>query len=193
MSTSSESRKSRPVPVIALTGFMAVGKSTAGRSLAKLLRWCFFDLDFEIESRSGRRICELFEQQGEARFREIESQALRVILESTTGPTVIALGGGTSVQPQNADLLRRMGVHLVFLELAVEELLQRCRAAAEHSPGNPRPLAMNAEAFCALHAQRLPLYRQSEVTIETRDKTPDEVAGEIAVALGFGANAAPHQ
>jgi len=193
MSTSSESRTSQSAPVIALTGFMGVGKSTVGLGVANLLRWRFLDLDCEIESRLGRTIREIFQQQGEARFRKSEAQVLREVLESTTVPTVIALGGGTSVQPQNAELLRQRGVRLVFLELAVEELLQRCCDAAEPSSGNPRPLAMNAEAFRALYAQRLPLYRQSEVTIATRGKTPDEVAREIVAALGLGAIAAPHE
>ena len=83
------------------------------------------------------RIHELFATHGEPHFRQIEADALRSVLEQTSAPTVIALGGGTFTESQNADLLRSHGAHVVFLELAVEELLQRCRAAGERSAHEP--------------------------------------------------------
>jgi len=170
-------------PIIALTGFMAAGKSTVGRALAWLLKWRFIDLDCEIECRSKQSLPQIFAQQGEARFREMEAEALRSVVAQTDTPTVIALGGGTSVQPQNAELLRRRGVRIVFLELAVEQLLERCRAARERSAHNPRPLAEEEEAFRALYAQRLPFYRRADVVVDTENKTPEEIAREIAETL----------
>lgn len=169
--------------MVALAGFMAAGKSTVGRALGSLLRWRVVDLDCEIECRSHLRIHEIFAAYGEPRFRQIETDALRSVLEQACTPTVIALGGGTFVQPQNADLLRRHGAHVVFLELAVEELLQRCRAAADRSPQNPRPLADDAAAFCRLYAQRLPAYRRAELVVNTAGKTAEQVAYEIAGTL----------
>ncbi len=170
-------------PIVALAGFMAAGKSTVGRALGSLLRWRVVDLDCEIECRSHLPIHEIFAAYGEPRFRQIEADALRSVLERACTPTVIALGGGTFIQPQNAELLRRQGVHVVFLELAVEELLQRCRTAAGRSPQNPRPLADDAEAFCTLYAQRLPFYRKAELIVNTAGKTAEQVAHEIAAAL----------
>src|SRR5579864_9418816 len=106
-----------PMPqIVALTGFMGAGKTTVGRALADLLKWRFVDLDSEIESRYGQSIPEIFAARGERRFRELEAEALRSVLEQPTGPAVIALGGGTFVQPENADLLRRVDVRVVFLQ-----------------------------------------------------------------------------
>lgn len=170
-------------PIVALTGFMAAGKSTVGRTLGNLLCWNFFDLDYEIERCEKLRVREIFDRHGEPRFRELETDALRTVLEGTSDPTVIALGGGTFVEPRNAALLRSYGAHVVFLQIAVEHLLHRCRAASARCPENPRPLAEDAEAFCALYAQRLPSYRKAKLIVNTEAKTAEQVAREIAAAL----------
>ena len=80
--------------MVALTGFMGAGKTTVGRSLANLLRWSFFDLDYEIELRQKLLVREIFQLHGESGFREIETETLRLVLQQASGPTVIALGGG---------------------------------------------------------------------------------------------------
>jgi shikimate kinase len=172
-----------PPPIVALTGFMAAGKSTVGRALGNLLRWRSCDLDYEIECRQKLRIREIFERHGEAAFRQLEAQALRSVLEATSTPTVIALGGGTFVEPANAALLRKYGAHVVFLEIAVGHLLHRCRAASARCPENPRPLAEDAEAFHALYRQRLPSYRTAKLILNAEAKTAEQIAREIATAL----------
>src|SRR5664280_3270682 len=100
---------------------MGAGKTTVGRSLANLLHWSFFDLDYEIELRQKLLVHEIFQLRGESGFREIETATLRWVLQQVSGPTVIALGGGTFVQPANAELLRGRGARVVFLETAIEE------------------------------------------------------------------------
>lgn len=187
MARRSQTTRPNPPPIIALTGFMAVGKSTVGRILGSLVHWSFLDLDYDIESRSQLHIHEIFAMQGEQRFREIETDALRRILERASTPTVIALGGGTFVQPDNAQLLITHGAHVVFLELEVGELLERCRCARERSPQNPRPLAVDAQAFCSLYDRRLPLYRKAELTVHTRGKSAEQVAREIVATLHLSA------
>jgi shikimate kinase len=177
-----------PTPIIALTGFMAVGKSTVGRILGSLVHWSFLDLDCEIESRSRLRVHEIFAMQGEQRFRKIEADVLRKILHHASAPTVIALGGGTFVHSENAELLITHGAHVVFLELEVEELLERCRCARERSPQNPRPLADDTGAFCSLYERRLPLYRKAELTVPTKGKSAEQVAREIVAALHLSAD-----
>ena len=174
-------------PVIALTGFMAAGKSTIGRSLSRLLHWDFVDLDLEIEARANRRIREMFEKNGEPRFRQLETKTLGQLLRSRQRPTVIALGGGTFVQRENAELLRARGARVVFLALEIGELLRRCREAAGQEPHNPRPLADDETGFCALYQQRLPFYQRAELTVDARDKSAEQVASEIATALGLPA------
>ncbi len=162
---------------------MAAGKSTVGRALGSLLHWRFIDLDCEIECRCEMTVPEIFRLHGEPRFREIESQALLGVLATASVPTVIALGGGTFVQPSNEEMLRQHGVHVVFLELELEELLRRCRAANERSPENLRPLAVDTEAFCALYAQRLPHYRRAEIILNTANKSVEQTAREIVERL----------
>ena len=171
-----------PPPVIALTGFMAAGKSTIGRALASMLRWSFVDLDYEIESRAGMPIHEIFTREGESGFRRLESDCLRAVLAGVNTPTIIALGGGTFIQPENVDVLRQRGAPVVFLHTHLQELIERCRYAADRAQ-NPRPLARDEEAFRALYEQRLPHYRQADFTIDTHDKEADVAAREIAFAL----------
>jgi shikimate kinase len=172
---------------VALTGFMAVGKSTIGRVLACLLHWRFVDLDCEIERRTSHTIRDIFTQRGEPYFRQLENETLHAVLTAANNPMVIALGGGTYVQPENSALLRKHGVRVVFLELELETLLQRCRALDNRPEQNPRPLAVDEAAFCTLYAQRLPVYRQAELTVAAHGKTADQVAQEIATALDLGA------
>jgi shikimate kinase len=170
---------------------MAAGKSTVGRALGSLLHWRFIDLDCEIECRWELSVPDIFRLHGEPHFREIESQALLGVLATASTPTVIALGGGTYVQPSNAEMLRRYGAHVVFLELALEELLRRCRAANERSQENPRPLAVDTEAFCALYAQRLPYYQRAELILNTENKSVEQTAREIIDRLSLGRTQAP--
>ena len=162
---------------------MGAGKTSIGRALAALLGWSFFDLDQEIELRQKLRIREIFELHGEPHFREIETGTLRSILEQASIPMVIALGGGTFIPACNADLLRKCGAHVVFLETPMEQLLQRCQVEPQSSAENPRPLAADADAFRALYAQRLPQYRSADLTVSTAGKTAEENAREIASRL----------
>lgn len=184
MNTHPQDERLLTAPVVALTGFMGAGKSTIGCALSSLLNWSFVDLDCEVERRSQLAIHEIFARHGEARFRELESEALHSALAAADAPTVIALGGGTFVQPHNAELLRAREAQVVFLELKLEQLLQRCRAMS-HGAANLRPLATDEDAFCALYERRLPWYRKAELTVHTHDKTAEQVAREIAAALGF--------
>ena len=176
-----------PARIVALTGFMGAGKTSVGRALAALLGWRFFDLDQEIELRQKATVREIFQGQGEAQFREIETAALREMLERVPAPArmVIAVGGGTFVQPHNAVLLRNAGARVVFLETPLEEMLERCGTESQSPEGNLRPLASDPDAFRALYAQRLPQYRSADVTLSTAGKTAEENAQEIADRLGL--------
>ncbi len=171
--------------IIALTGFMGAGKSTVGRSLANLLEWRFVDLDREIERREGKAIREIFAEAGELEFRRIENEALRKSLEETASPTVIALGGGTFAQAENARLLESHHAQIVFLEVNLEILLQRCSGTSVRCGVNPRPLAQDEQAFRALYRQRLPAYRTAGLTIIAECSTPEQCASVIAKALNL--------
>jgi shikimate kinase len=188
MDTGSQSNHGHAAaPVVALTGFMAVGKSTIGHALATRLRWRFVDLDSEIERHVGLRVQEIFAGHGEEHFRRLETAALQSILADASEPTVIALGGGTFVQAMNAEMLRERGALVVFLELDMELLLQRCRAAAEQNGQNPRPLAADEAGFCALYEKRLPFYRRADLAVNAHGKNAEQVAREITRSLSLSA------
>jgi shikimate kinase len=164
---------------VALTGFMGSGKSSVGRALALLLSWNFVDLDSEIERQQGRKIRDIFAAEGEPRFREMESATLRSILARPSHSVVLATGGGTFVQPGNAELLRAAGALVIFLETSPELLLRRC--CGSNDPNDSvRPLARDRDAFLRLYERRLPLYRTADLTVPSEHKSPDAVAREIA-------------
>ncbi|MBI1355984.1 MAG: AAA family ATPase [Acidobacteria bacterium] len=164
----------KATPGIYLTGFMGCGKSTVGRLLASKLCWSFVDLDQEIEQAEGRRIAEIFEAEGEERFRAIEATALKEQIRLVRGgrARVVALGGGAFVQPDNRERLLSDGGLVVFLDVPVETLWRRI-ASEEH-----RPLASDPERFRALYAARLPLYGQAHQTIDA-DRDPETIVDEI--------------
>jgi shikimate kinase len=162
---------------------MGAGKTSIGHALAARLGWAFVDLDHEIELQQKAPIREIFQRHGEAHFREIETKTLRSLLAQVSAPTVIALGGGTFIQPANVALLRNSGARVVFLETPVEQMLHRCCSESRCATENLRPLAADPEAFRALYEERLPQYRTADLTVSTADKSAEEIAREIADAL----------
>jgi shikimate kinase len=172
-----------PATIVALTGFMGSGKTSTGRALAEMLGWEFVDLDEEIERHEHIAIPQLFRERGEAEFRTLEHGALRRCVAQTAGPTVLALGGGAYIQPDNVELLHASEARTVFLETPVEEMLTRCGVDDAPDPKNPRPLAADAAAFRRLYEQRLSSYRAAHLTVVTSGKTAEVVAREIAEHL----------
>ena len=138
------------------------GKSTVGRQLARRLGAPFADSDAVIEQRVGRPIRAFFEQEGEARFRDIESAVLEELIATTVG--VIATGGGIVLSPSNRDALRAKTV-CIYLRSTPEELFRRLR----HDMKRPLlqvadPLGRLRELFAARDA----LYRQAaQFVVET--------------------------
>ena len=170
--------KSPQQRAVCLIGFMGAGKTAVGRVLARQLGWRFVDLDDEIERAAGRSIATIFRTAGEAEFRRIEAEQLKLWLKrlQTGKSTVAALGGGAFVQKENAEMLRQANVPAVFLDAPLEELLQRCREQA----GRARPLLdSDPEALAILYAERRPLYLAAEATVQTSGKSVAEVAGEV--------------
>jgi len=165
------------VRAVFLVGFMASGKSSVGQELARRLDWDFVDLDARIEFRERQTVPEIFRDRGEPGFRLAETSALRDLLtEPLTRNRVVALGGGAFVQERNRELLRQWPS--VFLEATVPELWQRSL-----TDGVERPLREDPEQFAKLYAERLPLYRQASVVIETTGKQLAVICGEIEGAL----------
>ena len=159
--------KLKRTPGIYLVGFMGSGKTTVGRILGAELGWHFADLDDDIEADQSKPIGEIFEHQGEATFRLIETAMLknRVRTIERGMPTVLALGGGAFVQPGNFDLIENNGV-TIFLDCPIERSLLRVRGH-EH-----RPLARDADRFTQLYHQRQPIYAKADYRIAIESDDP---------------------
>jgi shikimate kinase len=158
---------------IALIGFMAVGKSAIGRTLAKRLRRRFVDLDRVIERAEGSKVREIFERKGEAYFRQLEKQALTTVLEANN--QVIATGGGVILDDQNMQILRDKAL-LIGLSAELDILLARA------GDGSKRPLLQGSdrrEKIQDLLRQRSARYAQAHVTIDTSHLTVDQVVTKI--------------
>ena len=167
------------VRAVFLVGFMASGKSSVGRELARRLDWDFVDLDTRIESRERQTIPEIFRDRGESGFRLAETSALRDLTGSLQRNTVVALGGGTFAQPNNRELLRSWPS--VFLQVPLHELWRR----SLEDP-TERPLRRdNLSEFARLYESRLPFYRQATMTVVTSGKDPASLCLEIERTLLF--------
>jgi shikimate kinase len=165
---------------IALIGFMAVGKSAIGRTLAKKLRRRFVDLDRVIERAEGRKVREIFEHKGEAYFRQLEKQALAEVLEKNN--QIIATGGGVILDDQNLQILREKAL-LIGLSAEMDVLLARAGDATK------RPLLQGSnrrERIEDLLRQRAARYAQAHVTIDTSNLTVDQVVKKIMGMLEVG-------
>jgi len=177
--------------IVCLTGFMGSGKSTVGRTLAAQLAWHFVDLDSEIERHTGMPISQIFEQKGEPVFRDIEHERLTRVLgwaSERDARVVLALGGGTFAQARNAALIhnpdspRSAGVAVVWLDCAIDMLLQRCVLMGD------RPLFRDEASFRRLYAERLPYYRQADYRIESAGESIRVVEQILALRI-FGRSA----
>lgn len=159
-----------------LIGMMGSGKTSTAREFAKLHSdFSVLDLDQLIEEETGKSINQIFEERGEAAFRELEGKILgRVVNDS--GPVIASTGGGIVLVSQNADLMRSRGT-VIYLKTSFPVLWERVK----HS--KTRPLLKSdkpEETFRAIFEARVPFYEQiAHHTVVTDGKTPAEVAREI--------------
>jgi shikimate kinase len=165
---------------IALTGFMAVGKSAVGRTLARKLGRQFVDLDKMIEKREGMRVKNIFRRKGETYFRQAEKAALAEVLVHEG--QIIATGGGVVIDEENLRLLRQKSF-IVCLTAAPEIILRRARRSRQ------RPLLERgdpARRIGELLAQREKNYGQAHAVVDTSQLTVEQVADKIIERLKAG-------
>ena len=160
-----------------LTGFMGCGKTTVGRLLASRLGVPFVDLDEEIERRAGKSVREIFAEQGEPAFRQLEAELLR---ETASFPdVVVSTGGGTMVTEANARWIGANGLS-VWLNPSFSTIVTRIGALGKSN----RPLFRDEVQALSLYQQRLPAYRRADVTVDvTPVEEPEEIAARIALLL----------
>ena len=159
-------------PRIVLVGPPGAGKSTVGRLLAQKLGVGFRDTDADIEAQAGKTVADIFYDDGEEHFRELERAAVAQAL--TTHDGILSLGGGAVLAEETRKLLKNH--HVVFLNVGLGAGAKRVGLARD------RPvLALNPRASLhQLMEKRLPLYREvARQEVLTDDKTPEQVVEEI--------------
>ena len=160
-----------------LVGMMGSGKTSTGRPLAEQLGYGFVDADAVIEQAAGCSIPEIFERDGEAGFRALESQVLNAIGQRHS--LVVATGGGVVTQQENWGLLHS-GI-VIWLDVVQEQLLKRLQ-----SDRTVRPLLQTADPEAALNdllAERKALYAEADLTVVINDEPPEAVADGIVQLL----------
>ncbi|HEX8776353.1 MAG TPA: shikimate kinase [Pyrinomonadaceae bacterium] len=164
---------------ILITGFMGAGKTTVGAALARRLDCRMLDLDEYIERREGRSVQAIIDEEGEARFRQIEARALREALEDDTA-RIIMLGGGTWMSDDNRALIAEHTGFTVWLDTPFELCWQRITRA-----GETRPLARDRQQARRLYQSRRNIYELAQLRMSLREADDAEtIATEILNALG---------
>ena len=163
-----------------ITGFSGTGKSLVAKEVARGLNWDFLDTDDEIVKQTGKPIAEIFRQDGEGKFRELEREAIRKACQQRQ--TVIAIGGGAIVDSQNYEVLAKTGL-IVCLEAKPETIYERLFREAAYSPETEvRPLLANdnpLERIRQLKASRQPYYANVDWTVHTDNLNISQVAEEV--------------
>ncbi len=165
---------------IILTGFSGTGKSLVAREVAQRLSWAFIDTDDEVVKLAGKPIAEIFRQDGESRFRELERQVIEKACQQKQ--SVIAVGGGAIVNLRNYELLARSGF-IFCLEAKAETIYQRLFQNATYGSGpEVRPLLADEsplESIRQLKASRQPYYANVDWTVHTDRLNISQVADEV--------------
>ena len=164
-----------------LTGFMGVGKTRVGRILARELGRCFLDTDRMIEQRAGRTIAEIFADEGEAHFRQLERDC---VLETCQRPdAIVALGGGAVTRADNVEAVRCAGI-LVCLKADVDTIFARVRRRTNRPLlAGLDPQAQRAKIESLLR-ERAPYYDQAHIELyTTQAQTPEDTAGQLLALL----------
>lgn len=137
---------------VALTGFMGVGKSSVARHLASLLHTKRLDLDRVIEQSEGKTIAEIIDGVGIDKYRDVETENLRKVIEKDDFQ-ILSLGGGTWTLERNRDILRNNGFTSVWLEATFEHCWLNIAFSRKD-----RPLARNKEGARKLFDERQKIY-----------------------------------
>jgi len=155
-----------------LCGFMGCGKSTIGKFASALLDKKFIDLDDYIEKKLNMKIPDIFKEKGEPFFREEETKA---ISELATSENIIACGGGAMINPKNSQIAQQDGV-VVFLDVP----FQVCYKRIEGDTNRPLIVANTKQQVEELYKKRYPVYKLHSTVVIDANKTPEEVANDIA-------------
>lgn len=160
---------------IYLVGFMGAGKSTVAKALARRMGWRAEDIDALIESRERLHISDIFAQQGEPYFRQVEREVLAEMLAPRH--VVVATGGGTFADPESRTAMLADGA-VIWLDVPLERVFDRVPADGR------RPLAADRARMEQLYERRRMAYAQAHVRIDATRPLP-EVVERILEWVGF--------
>ncbi|WP_137700610.1 shikimate kinase [Marimonas lutisalis] len=164
---------------IVMVGMMGAGKTAIGRALAAILDVPFLDSDAEIERAANMSIAEIFERDGEAFFRDKESQVISRLLDAPQ-KGVLSTGGGAFLAEANREMITKRGVS-VCLMADIDLLWNRVK----HKQS--RPLLQTADPRAtleALYRKREPIYEQADIKVTARPEySIDEMAAKVLEAL----------
>ena len=157
---------------IVLIGMPGCGKSTIGYRMSQKINYSFFDADKYLEEKENRIISDIFANEGEEYFRDLETKYLKELSERQG--IIISTGGGAVKKKENIDILKKNGI-VIFLDRTIEDISRE-----NHEN---RPLLQNMENLWKLYDERIELYkRYSDIIIEnngTLQEVTDRTAEEI--------------
>ena len=144
---------------IVLIGYRGCGKTSIGRKLADRLWQPFVDTDDLVVKKAGKSIKDIFEHDGEERFRQLETEVIKEVAK--LDEHVIALGGGGATRNENVKILRDAGHKMIYLRCEPAELFRRIQLDPNTGTSRPPLTAKGGgiEEIAAVMAQREPAYR----------------------------------
>ncbi len=173
-----EVHSTESVRCIVIIGFMGAGKSTVGALLAKAIGWDFVDLDTEIARREGIPVDRIIHTRGLPHFRRVESRVGQEVLGRRR--LVAAMGGGWPAGPGHMDMLDA-GTVSIWLQVGAATAVRRIADSS-----TPRPLLQVSDPLAtaaSLLGERRRHYGRGDIAVDTEDRFPDEVVGEILAQL----------
>lgn len=162
---------------IVLIGFMGAGKSTVATRLSEKSGYDPIDLDALIEEKAGKKIREIFSDEGEDFFRGLESQQLSSL--SCSADCIIATGGGVVVRPENWIAMKKIGC-VVYLRARWDTLRARIDG------NNDRPLVNQSRSWSEVEElllRRSSLYEQADLIVDTDGRSVEEIVDEIVAKV----------
>ena len=157
-----------------LIGFMGSGKSTVSRHMSRALDVPKIEMDDLLAERAGKPITQIFAEDGEEVFRQMETALLREI--GAGEPALVSCGGGVVLRPENVEIMKATGT-ILLLSATPQTIFQRVRHSTKRPILNGN---MNVEFIAELMAKRDPAYRAAaDVTVSIDGKTSDVVAREL--------------